>query len=399
MTDSIRIPAENLPELRAKIAKLNKKAAAINCEPIELITSEPIVLREKDENGFSKGYTVVEVEVTGHAPKLAGWSFIGTLEHTEAGVVTRSVPGSEIPASFRARDKVCDHCQKLRTRKDTYVVQDEGGQTLQVGSSCLRDFLGHTSPDALARWAQALFWLERDIEHEFGGGRRGEAAYFTFDVLTLAAAAIRQHGWVSSSAVKAGLNQLATKARVADHLTIEPGQKGYKESRLDPTDADRAKAETVLGFIGTCETDGSEYEYNLTLLAGREIIQPRDLGITCSAVSFVDRKLGLLEEQRRNREEKVNEYSGSVGGKLEVEATLVWAKELGRESFSRYDFGLSLLYKFEDADGRCLSWFSSRDLELAVGTKYHLAGTVKAHKVYNERCETQLTRCKLAVAA
>lgn len=384
-----RINVSRLSELKEKIEKLNKKAAKLGAEPVYVNVGEPYSVETVNDLDFKVIRHYVDVETVGEAPKLAGWAFIGTLEHTEAGVITRSVPGTEIPASFRAVEKLCQHCNKTRSRKATYVVQHESGETLQVGSSCLKDFLGHQSPEQLANWASVLINLPGEIEEGFGGGRGGEDFFATDYVLTLAAAAIREHGWVSRSVANTFV-AYATANRVIDHLTYRPGDKLYAETRLHIEDVDEQRAEQALAFVLIEEGDGSDYVHNLSIAAQREALPIKDFGIACSIISYVERQVGIEAERREARESKTNEWIANVGEKVDLELTLSSVKEIAS------DFGVSTLYKFEDTEGRAASWFSSRDLDLSPGSTYKLKGTVKDHTTYNERRETRLTRCKIA---
>src|ERR1700691_1883636 len=89
--------------------------------------------------------TKVEFQVTGTAPKLAGWPFLATLTWEGDVLVTRCLPGYEGRVhAEKITPHFCDHCKVDRYRNDTYLVEDESGTQLQVGSSCVKDFLGHS---------------------------------------------------------------------------------------------------------------------------------------------------------------------------------------------------------------------------------------------------------------
>ena len=51
----------------------------------------------------------------------------------------------------------CEHCGLRRRRKATFVVVHvDSGELRQVGSGCLRDFLGGHDPDRACRQAEYL---------------------------------------------------------------------------------------------------------------------------------------------------------------------------------------------------------------------------------------------------
>src|SRR4051812_40459568 len=90
--DTYLIPNANLGELNAKLEKLNKRAAKLACEPVitKVLGVVPRIIKDGMDS-FVRNY--YEIQVTGAAPKLpGGWQFLGTLEHTPAGNILRSVP-------------------------------------------------------------------------------------------------------------------------------------------------------------------------------------------------------------------------------------------------------------------------------------------------------------------
>lgn len=127
------IPEQNLARLDERVAVLNKRAAKLGVAPVVV---ERLERREERVYKWSDGRerreperadhrparvrVLVAVCVTGETPKLAGWSFLATLDHaSEAGVVLRVVPGADVPESYREAKPDCDHCQTRRVRRET----------------------------------------------------------------------------------------------------------------------------------------------------------------------------------------------------------------------------------------------------------------------------------------
>lgn len=135
-----------------------------------------------------------------HIVKLNGWTFIASLDH-ELGAdntIVSVVPGCEglVPEGFRHRGTVCDHCKENRTRKMTYVVRHENGDIKQVGSTCLRDFLGSDARNALCSvdlMVLASECLEEDKEEYPHGSEVYDLEHF----LSYVAMDIRENGWRS----------------------------------------------------------------------------------------------------------------------------------------------------------------------------------------------------------
>ena len=131
------VPSYNLPALREKVAKLNRKIERLNkkhgasLEAIGITEGEPYEqeFSRTNEAGESKKFTVVMVPVTtfGQQPKLDGWEFVAAIDSLDGGNVLRVVPGAEVAdgelARFRDCKPECEHCQTDRYRKGTFIVR------------------------------------------------------------------------------------------------------------------------------------------------------------------------------------------------------------------------------------------------------------------------------------
>ena len=172
----------------------------------------PEELKKAEDAGKIHYKRFIEVTIAGPAPKLAGWTFVATLQHLtdEQGKrmnMLRSSPTftGKIPDRFKTTDAVCDHCKAIRNRVDTYIVHNEStDEWKQIGSSCIKDFTGGNDPRVVAAILQ--WWLDvqrecEDFDEDGGmnGGGRGEARWSLRDFLATTAAVIRQEGWLPKS--------------------------------------------------------------------------------------------------------------------------------------------------------------------------------------------------------
>ena len=158
-TRTFKIPEGNMRLFEERLNKLIKRSKKLNSEPIGFKTLNTILVPITEYGEETGGFeTYFEIEVTGTAPKLEGWDFIGTIDHNrdDSGKVVnllRNVPGKSIPHKYHDVGTNCDHCGKNIYRKDTFIVEKDG-DTKQVGRSCLKDFLGHKNPEQVAQYAQ-----------------------------------------------------------------------------------------------------------------------------------------------------------------------------------------------------------------------------------------------------
>ena len=192
-----KIPEQNLKTLKERVEKLNKRCRRLGVPEIVLTEGAP-----EDREQDLKVVRYIPVSIEGAAPIVGGYKFIAVLDHIpEVGTVIRALPGEQIGVGYRDAPPNCDHCQSNRKRKDTYLVRNEDtGDIKQVGSSCLKDFLGgHASPEALAMGAETLATLNGLCEEyeraptDFSNRYRIPLLHY----LGYVAQEIMEHGWVS----------------------------------------------------------------------------------------------------------------------------------------------------------------------------------------------------------
>lgn len=398
------LPSWNFKKLKERIAKINKRAAKMGVAPLELIKikeelrTDPEFFEAIDAGVISPEeapkITYIEVQINGAAPKLAGWKFIGTLDHysVPGQVIVQTVPGESIPKEFHNREAVCDHCNKIRNRVETFVCENEQHEFKQVGRQCLKDFLGHDVTH-LAWYLTAIHELNEDLEgDEFrGGGMRQDYQHELIPVLTLAAGAIRTFGWVSRTAAMNGGGE-ATASIVSDIIAPPHTSEGHKQSRelrekIGDNEQDKVNAEKSIEWLATQE-DSNEYMHNLKAIVASGHTTNKMLGYTCSLISTYLRAMDKLNTQKH--EHKLNEYVGVVGEKIELTVEVA-----GVTSMPGYFNGVTNLFKMHDEVGHTIVWFSSGNTTMKMGGKYLIKGTVKKQEEYKEWKQTSLTRVKV----
>jgi len=378
------IPDENLEKLRARIRSMGRRASKIGTDPVTLEVLEDRLVKSDDGLYFSKE---VEVRVTGETPKIAGWTFAATLEHTSEGNILRTIPGIELPSYYRDCPPTCEHCGLMRKRKDTYVVRHEDGTFKQVGSNCLQDFLGGISPEVAVAMAG---WLIELADPSWGEGSGGGERYFSVkDYLAFVAVEIRNNGWTSRGTER---DTMKTSTATAALHSIFPTTPYDREHRLvpDPQDDEMAEkaVEWVLGLDAE-EVAGSDYLNNLSVTIKMEAITYREAGIGASAIVAYRRDV----EKKAEEASGVSEWFGEVKKRSTFELTF-----LGQNSFEGH-YGVTWVVRLRDKDGNSAVWFSSSypgigDDALEIGRTYKVKATVKDHGDYKGTKQTVLTRAK-----
>jgi hypothetical protein len=395
---TFEIPVHDFRAFEAEFAKLAKKAAKLGVvAPTFEVIEEKTVKAVINECGeVSKPARRLKViKVTGQAPKLNGWNFVAVLQHEETGNIVRIVPGAEafkVERDMRTAKPTCEHCRYDRRRNDTYVVAHDDGRQLQVGRNCLRDFTGHDSPEAIARWAELLSaFVERtrgDGDGEgFGGGEdHGSLERF----LAYVVACIGIHGWMSRSKARDSYVAVEATADTAWANMFPSKELMNSPKRIRPTEADEARAQSCLNTVVTTLEAKSEtpeglddFEHNVRIVTDGGSVNFRSAGIAAAIINMADRIVGREIERKRAL---ASTHQGTVG-KREV-FTLTVTRVIDIESI----YGVSKLHILSDAQGNVFKWKASNE-RLDVGGTYSVKGTVKAHEDYKGVKQTTLSRC------
>lgn len=397
------IPDYRLAGLQAKIAKLAKRAAKLGSDPITLeVVRGPYASPTGGHrrNDSPKGPRLIpimqatyEVEVHGPKPVIAGWEFLATLEHKQAGTILRTVPTAEVAEGlldpYRSAGANCDHCKRQRRRKDTYVVRHvETGQVLQVGRTCLRDFTGHDSPESVARMAELLLAAvdacsEGDDDGGWGGGRARECMVEPVEFMTCVLACRAEFGWLSATAARERADGSESTAAQAWTLTLGRNY-GLKTRLLKEVEVTAEHAERAAVVLDKAKAaladrdDRSDYEHNLFVWLEEAWVTWRGKGLVASAAGFVDRL------ENRERAAKVardqfgqSKHVGVEGERLDLIATVT------RVTRTATDWGPLTIVNLLSEDGDALVWFAHDDLperETPADTPLWVTGTVKRHQ-------------------
>jgi hypothetical protein len=330
------------------------------------------------------------------APKYAGWTFVAALQHLDGENIVRAVPGETVPDAFRSRGPMCDHCRQLRRRNDTYVLRHEDGRTVQVGSTCIGDFLGSDDAGRLA--AQASMFAEARSLAEGGGEGSGAASSDRLmgDFLAFVSFCVRSHGWKSRTVAREQGGQ-ATADSAWGFLV---DAKLCAKYDVEPTAEDKEAAQAAEVWAeslsdATINAEKSDYLHNVRAVARTGLVNYRTAGIAGSIIVAHQRAIGRERERAAKAAlPSLDAYVGTVGKRETFSATL--------EHVTGYDtqYGYTTVLKFRTAEGALLVWkASSTDIERSdVGKAYKVTGSVKSHEEYKGAKQTILTRCKVVTA-
>lgn len=319
----------NLKTLTGKLTRLNAKLARINVPQItwNITGQHDEPHPTSDVPGALARY--VDLEVEGTTAQFNGWEFVATIVHTDDGNIVRSVPGYTVPPEFRDRPTWCDHCKCHRVRRDTYIVRHTDARVMQVGSSCLADFIGSTNPNALTK-ASELLLNAYDIcdaakNHAWLGGTAAINTY-RIDLDTflnhVAAIVLKDGRYITRKIARetegTPNHRSATSDRAlaemsrgqiqimggghlyevtpeAEKLAFEARQwvlRKYSPVLADPDDMSAdAVRDMVIGSFKAANKSLSDFEHNLLSCARAESIETRLCGISAYIVEAYRRSL------------------------------------------------------------------------------------------------------------
>lgn len=356
------------------------------------------------EDGSSYKYIAefYPTTVTAIIVQIPGWTFLATLEHLEGGeTLVRAIADGVDTVAYRTATSKCDHCKIARKRNDTYLVRNDAtGQIVQIGRTCIADFLGHKNPEHLARLAEFVADAVGFDEESWSDGA-GEDIAETLAFQTIVQALVRTKGFVGKKAAEEQ-NRQTTSITAFIVLFPSPKQEAFaKEFLATVTAEDGVKAQASIDWVLGLDGEVNDFIHNVRAITRTGIVKCRTAGYA-AALSVAYAR--AMDDLRVKAERPVSKHVGTVGERTVF--TLTINKIIATES----QFGTSYLHIMTDAEGNDLKWFSSGgtlwlDMGLGVpgrdaaeGDTVTVKATVKSHTEYKGRAQTMLTRAAIYTA-
>ena len=369
------IPKDRIEDLKAKIARISKKAERYNSAFTFEILGEKVIRRADQVS------TAVEIEISGNVVN-SGWEYVGKIVreiHNDFNVVEK-VQNIEIPEKFYTCKLECEHCHKDIYRKYTYLVRNtETGEFIQVGRTCLRDYTGID-----LEYLGHLMSLEKSIS-KFWGGLRPEKTLDTEGFLRVVSEVCRKNGnkFIRESTEEFPFptvqSALSSYYVLTDDAKASRYSKGTRYFALG-LDLNSKETSEVISKIRKTVTDPNI----------RNTLEFRTFPVSFAKTLCEE----VFKYYRDANAETEGEYFGKVGEKFEFNAT-DFKKELEYEKvINGYELYTSYLYSFK-YNGCTFKWFSANEFENHDAV--HIKGTIKAHQEYRKVRETIVRNCKLSV--
>jgi len=398
------VPAQKIDILKSEFKKIERKAKKLGFEAPVFVVNESVyeirkIYQENSEQKIELDIRFVEVQVFGKLPVYSGWNLVASLEHSRVVEneisynTVRMNPDYPENVDFRTKAPICEHCGHNRFRKNTYMLfNNQTSESVQVGSTCVKDFLGDDNPELIISNATYIDLLGKFIERcELGSFGSYTLEHSIEDVLIYTSAEIRVHGWISKGEVW-NTGEASTAEHVETMLDKDPMFYTPSERKVSESinDSDKKLAKDAIEWMNSFDLSNpglNDYLYNCAVIVKKEIISSKDMGIGCSIVSAYKRK--LEKEVQVKTPKQVSTFVGDIKERLkdlELSFCRAW----------RFDssYGVVTIIRLLDVAGNVFIWKTGYFDEMEIGTKLLITGTVKSHDIFKDTKQTVLTRCK-----
>lgn len=424
--EKITINALNLDWIKERINTYNKKAKKLNLNEIELIEENRRIKEVKINHDIYTEKKVLElVDISFEAEVLTFdkgkiIAKITHLSYDDENVF--KIYDYEAIENF-GLEKIktlasnCEHCNSNRRRKITYLIKlyDEE-KIIQVGRTCMKEYTSIYNINSVLSMYDLLEDLEEQICRDPFGAEREEFFNNTIDVLLLIKNEVEKNGYISNSKAMLSNNLIPTSKVIYNEIYNEHGIEKVREKKQYDKDTIKALKviEEKINYI--INYDYEKYiiseKYSDKLDSEEKKIKFRDSfnfklfeavsnkycklnAIPVLSAFFMSYDILVETKEKIDLREKnafYSEYYGSIKEKIEVDVEL--KKINSFESFYGYN-NTNYIYTFKK-DNYTFTWITSKDLDIEIGEKINLKGTIKEHKEFNGIKQTVLTRCKIA---
>lgn len=373
----ITVVTDNLVHIKANIEKLVKKANKLQVEP-------PIVSYSEERLfyvGENKYISLTDVEIINPVIKLNDeWELAATIEKYEAGNMVNCVPSlsDRLPTDLRTKEiSICDHCQTKRKRNKYIVVVNENTNELKiVGSTCVKDFLGHDA-EKTVRYFANIIEICNDIssEYEYDEWKSDYSDYHQVsiaEVINATLAVLDVSEWVSSKNVDD--QKLATYQEVTEQTFYY--HKLKPEHRIEITAKHKELGKTILDrwFNKSENIDSitcSDLDWKRHLLTKKGAIALNEMPL-CVGLVYGE-TIAIAKELEA--ESKPTIFFGTIGKReiFDLTVTLVKAVDNG--------YGTTKLVKgIDNQSGGIFVWWDSTCKDwYETGKTYQVKATIKKH--------------------
>ena len=399
---------ENIPKFEKALNRIKNKCIKYNCPFVYNTVGEEFktetISRLEDGTPLAHDIEITRrfiiIEVEAH-PVIANWELVASLEHTKGGNIIHSINNNiNIPERYYNVAPYCEHCNTNRRRKNSFIIHNiKTNEFKQVGKTCLSDFTGNVDAEWLASF-YSMFEKLATFEAPQGGYNNNMRYFPVIDLLAYTVAVTNIYGYCKSD------SKNATSETVKDFYIVSEC-KGYpfgdvteriKEKmqavNFKVTEEDTATAAKIIAYVNSIE-DTNNYIHNIKTLCASDMVAYKNVNLLVSAITCYNRELERkAKEEARKKEVGKSKHIGNVKDRLTISVASWRCLTSWCNCYDGYNETATFLYQFIDNDGNIFTWKTQKHFD-EDATLQEITGTVKAHNVFRDVKQTELTRCKV----
>lgn len=374
---------------------LNKKAVNFGLEKIKILSNEEVQYKREYNNGIcslvpSKGENqspvlLKKIELEFPQIKLGNWNVIGKLEVFEENNLTFSISQKEDDVKallkFANNPIKCEHCKINRYRKNSYILRNEYSEYKQIGSACLKDFVGIDVSASLflANMSTLVENCEEDLERYISSGSVNAVNVRSY--LANVSYISDNFGFISSTKAKAN----GLEATYDEAIRLE--QKGSKDEKyIKEREIHLTKADIIKEWVLN-NTDESTFIRNV-----KQLLQSEYIPLNRKYLAFVAASIAMYNSEITKQIEanKPSVHIGTLGQKMSIELEIHKIIQLDTM------YGIMNLVLMNDKYGNKVLWKTSNPKGVKAGDIVNATFKVKEHTSYMNKAQTVVTHLKVA---
>lgn len=357
-----------------KVESLNRRAEKRGLDTAFSITVErEFSVRTEGTYGYED---FVEFRIDGVYPAIPGYTFAAVVDHAGGGIIFRNPTFTDdIDLTPFADRNVCDHCGTKRKRSKTILLSGAAGKIIQVGTSCIIDFLGKEA-GALEFFAENSGILG-DSDND--GHYASSPHYDTVEVCAIAVKLIADFGFVKSNTP--GSTAAKIMDFVDDHYRSFP-----RDYDFTVTAEHTEQARQAIEFIKNSERRG-DYQENVFRVMSSGRCEKRVFGFIAAGIRGALADIRKASESEKIEEKAVVDFPavGTVIANEEVTINKIFTFE-GM-------YGAQHIFIMKSSAGIPYVWKTSTFPDAEEGGTYTIKkAKVKAHDDYKGKSQCRLER-------
>lgn len=383
----------------ARIVKFNALAAKHGvATTLTMVITDTRVHERRTSSGLTISVPLSDVTIVGATLKLAGgFELAATLDIGDTGNIFRTNPffaGPTIPEEFRTTDATrCDHCGVKRDRKLVVLVHSATEGFKQVGSDCVRLFLG-IRPESVFALATELAGFSEE------GSYSGPKTVTVAEFVAVSSLVTTLYGFTPASfdgtttrdIVSTFIGGIHSRYFKADYAELFAVTEEAKAKAV-------ALATAAVAWVTEVESLGSEYILNLKIAVGRTEVG-KNAGLLASLPNAFKRATEAQIAKAAKVTLPASDFIGTVGAKVTVTGKVAYTNRSDPYAYN----GPEALFAIVVTDIGETVYINTTVATVIGGlledagadhAEVTLVGTVKDHKLNNKGDKiTVLTRAK-----